>query len=292
VAEESAGGPLTFSSLAARIVADPRFEPAAARLCRAVLDFYAAQPLAMRLLGDQGQMRVAVACHFLDPGITVAAVQRLVPPAVASPGRVEAIIQFLYGQRALEPVRSVDRRARHYRLTAEARALVEAFLLMMVGVGAPFARTPLDSANCRAWGEEFLLATLEGGASLRAGPTAERAQTRRGGALLNLELMRRRLERDPEPFSRRAFAARFGLPRTQVIDLVEELRQRGWIEGSGGLQPSTEALAGGRVWLSRFLAISATVLDGRFGEIVANSRAEPRAGPHAARPPCGEGRGR
>ncbi|WP_448580546.1 hypothetical protein [Thermaurantiacus sp.] len=264
-----------FASLAARIAADARFGRVAARLCDDVLSFYATTPGAMRLLGDQGQMRVLVICYHLHPDIRLAAVQKLTPAEVASPNRVAAALKLLTGQQALLPGEGTDRRARPLRLSPGGQALAEAFLMMMVGAGAPFAGARLSRDHCRAYASDYLLATLAGGGGIRAGPVAERTQTLKGGALLSLELMRRGLDPDdPTPFSRKGFAARFGMSRAQVIALLAALEEAGWATlADGRLQPTPLAMEGGRVWLSRFLAISATVLDGRFGEVVAASRA-------------------
>ncbi len=273
----AATGPTSFAAFAAEIAADPRFDAVAAQLCREVLGFFAGQPAAMRLMPDQGRMRVAVACRLLHPDITVAAVQRLVPPVIASPGRVAAAIQLLGAQGFLVPSPVGDRRAHHHAMAPGMEAILDAFLELMVRQGLPFARSGIAPRRPRDWAEEFLLATLEGGASIGSGPGVERGHTLRGGALLNLELMRRGLEREVSPFSRRAFAARFGLSRTHVIDLLAELAGRGWLAPGREFRPSEAGLAAGRAWLSRFLAISAAVLDMRFRSLAAASRAEARA---------------
>jgi hypothetical protein len=274
-----------FAALAGRIAADPGFGSAAAALCRQVLDFYASRPPAMRLLGDQGQMRVMVACRYLDPDITLAAVQKLVPAHVASPNRVAAALALMKRDRALLACDGRDRRTRRYRLSEEGLALADAFLTMMVAAGAPFADRPVRPDRSRAWAEDFLLATMERGGGIKSGPEAERGQTLKGGALLNLELMRRGLEPgDTSRFSRRGFAARFGLSRAQVIALLGALEHAGWATLSDGrLQPTPLAMEGGQLWLSRFLAISTAVLDERFLAIAAVSREQARAAQAAAR---------
>lgn len=280
---EGAAPPRSFAALASSIADDPRFGPAAAQLCREVPGFFAGQPMAMRLMPDQGRMRVAVACRLLHPEVTTAGVQRLVPSVIASPGRVAAMVQLLAAQGFLVPVFGSDRRSHQLSMTPQMLDLVDAFLLMMVRQGLPFAQAGIDPPRCRDWAEEFLLATLQRGVSIGSGPSVERGHTLRGGALLNLELLRRGLEGDTAPFSRRAFAARFGLSRTHVIDLVAELGQRDWLAPGRDFQPSPIALAAGRVWLSRFLAISASVLDGSFRDLVSASRAAAGAG-HAPAP--------
>lgn len=270
-----------FAALASRIESDRQFETVAVGLCHAVLDFYASRPAARQLLADQGQIRVAVACLYLDPHITLAGVQRLVPAKIASANRVAAALTLLRGQQALVAGKADDRRAQPFRLASATVELFEAFITMMVGIGTPFATCSVDPPRPRIWAEEFLLATLEGGGSLSSGPAVQRAQTLRGGALVYLELLRRGLEPEKQrPFSRKAFAGRFGLSRAQVIALVGELERAGWATlADGQFQPTTLAMQGGRVWLSRFMAISTATLDGRFRDIMACSRAQV----HAAR---------
>ncbi len=168
----------------------------------------------------------------------------------------------------------MDRGARHYRLRSEGRAF-DAFFSDDGGRWSPL-RLPLEGANCRAWGEEKLLATLEGGASLRSGPTVEQAQARRSEALLNLELLRRALAETPSPSRNGRSQARLGLPRTPVIDLVDALRQDAVLSNEGTSACFRKARASGCGWRSRFPAISATVLDGCCQKIVANSRAKGR----------------
>ncbi len=240
----------------------------------------------MWLLADQGQMRVAVACLYLDPDITLSAVQKLVPPHVASANRVAAAIKVMRWQQALIPCASHDRRVRRYRLSGPATALLEDFIMMMVGAGSPFTPTAPDRRRCRAWCEDFLFATLERGAGRRSSIDAERGQTLRGGALLNLELSRRGLEPDDQlPFSRRAFAAQFGLSRAQVIALVGQLERTGWATlVDRRLQPTALAMEAGRAWLGRFMAISTAVLDEQFRDITARSRAQIEAARAAAAP--------
>lgn len=273
-----------FAALASRIETDVRFDSAAARLCHAVLDFYATRPTARRLLADQGQIRVAVACLYLQPHITLVGVQRLVPANIASANRVAAAMALLKGQQALVAGQACDRRTQPFRLSSAAVALFEAFVTMMVGSGAPFAASGIDPSRCRSWAEDFLLATLEGGGSLSSGPAVQRAQTLRGGALVNLELLRRGFEPEGQhPFSRKAFAGCFGLSRAQVIALVGELERTGWATlADGQLRPTPLAMQGGRVWLSRFMAIGAATLDGRFQAIMARSRAQVQAARAAA----------
>lgn len=273
-----------FAALSSRIAADPEFDSVAADLCRQALDFYAARPLAHRLLADQGQIRVAVACLYLNPRITTAGVQRLVPASIASANRVAAIIVLLKGQTALVAGHADNRKEQTYQLSDPMLALMQAFVMMMVGVGAPFAATGVDRTRICSWSEDFLLATLEGGGALKSGSEVERGQTLRGGALINLELMRRGLEPACRtPFSRKAFAARFGLSRAQVIALVDQLERSGWATlHDGQLRPTALAMQGGRIWLSRFLAISASVVDGRFRSIMESSRAQVAAARAAA----------
>ncbi|QMW23373.1 hypothetical protein [Sandaracinobacteroides saxicola] len=267
-----------FVALARRIGDDPRFPRAAARLCGDLVDFYAGEPLAMRLLGDQGQMRVAAICVYLNPRITVTAVQRLVPAGIASANRVAAAVALLRGQQVLLPVAGGDRRTQVLRLSAEGEAMLGRWLGAFLAGGLCLVEGPVPDPADRAlhagWCGAFVRATQVPGASLKSGPEMERSQSRRGGGLLLVELLRRVMAGEEAGFSRKGFAERFGLSRSQVIALVEEAEAQGWVEGRDGVRLTDVARAKGQEWLMRFLAISVATLEGRFEALVARSRAQ------------------
>jgi len=205
-----------------------------------------------------------------------------VPPAIASANRIAAAMMRFRSRRAIVEASRPDARSRAYALAPGFAPVLRRWVAMIVSAGAPFSRlrpAEINKAGMhQLWCGDFLLATLEGGGSLKAGPQAERRQSRQGGSLLYFESLRRGfIAGEPPQFSRKGFAQRFGLSRSHVIDMVAELERSGWASpGDAVFAPTPAALAGGRQWLMRFLAISTATLDGNFAQIVTASREQVR----------------
>lgn len=273
---------LDFLELEARIAADDRFPRVALRLCETILDFFGGHPAARRLLADQGQMRVATACVVLDPEIRLPDVVALVPAPIASPNRVAAALHLMRREGALVPTDQGLPRGRSVGplgLSPAFAGLARGWLRAMVEPAIVFADEPVADFGCpllyRRMCRAYLEATLLPTRSLKVSGSVERAQSRRGGALLLLEVMRRTLgEGNPPAFSKRAFAQRFGLSRTQVVGLVQEAALAGLLADSGGsLAASAAGRADGRRWLAKMLALGTASLDGSLAGRLAASRA-------------------
>jgi hypothetical protein len=271
-----------FLELERRLAADPRFPAAALLLCTRVIGFFGEYPAARLLLADQGQMRVVTACLALDPDIRLAGVQALVPWPIASPNRVAAAIALMRREGALCPAtvsQATGRRLERLRLSPSFAGLARSWIRAMVEPAAVFLDDPApdlgDPLLCQRLCRDYLEGTMRPTRSLKVSNSLERAQSRRGGALLLLEVMRRALSEGPTPaFSKRAFALQFGLSRTQVVDLVQEAAAAGWIDADDAmLTASHAARTDGMLWLAKFLAIGVSVLDGSFGQRLAASRA-------------------
>jgi hypothetical protein len=285
---------MDFLDLEQRIHADPRFRQAAIGICDDFHAFFASHPQASLLLGDQGQMRVAAICYRLDPMITTAAVKRQVPPTIASPNRVAAIIAQMRRRGALLDIASATGPARPMRLAGPSIDLVEAWLQCFMKQALPFVIGPCpditDRRLYRGWCEQFLDATAAPTGSLKSSNEIERGQSMRGGALLYLGLVRRIFDDSGSDFSRRRFAADFGVSRTQVIELIADAEARGWLtHGEGQLHFTAKAIAAGERWMAKFLALGTATLEGRLVALLAASKAriaaaaEARAAADAAR---------
>jgi hypothetical protein len=260
-----------FLAFEQRIHDDPRFPAAALAVCEGILAFYAAQGLARRYLADQGQMRVATICLAIDPCITVSAVQRLVPANIASPNRVAAMLKHFERAGALLVAGPEGGRSRMLSLAPGFRTVLEAWVVEIVRHSLPWVPEPLPDLSDRSlyplWCGEFIRATTQPARALKPGKPVERALSLRGGNLIHFEVMRRVFAPDPAaaPFSQRAFAARYELSRTHLIDLLTEAERQGWFRRvDGHLEPTEPATALGRMWLAKFLAIGATTLQGAF----------------------------
>lgn len=268
----------TFHELESRIAADARFPRVACELAEGLLDFFACHAEARRLLSDQGQMRVVTVCIALDPAIRPAAVQSLVPLPIASPNRVAACLGLMRRQGALLPVSGAG--AWPARLSPEFAALGRQWLRAVIAPSAAlYDGDPPDFDDpglYLGWCRQFIEATLHPTRALKVSSSLERAQSRRGGALLCLEVMRRALSEGAPSFSRKAFARRFGLSRSQVVELVHEAKAAGWVADAGGeLAVSDAARTDGRAWLARFLTLGIATLEGTLQQRLAAGRHGP-----------------
>lgn len=248
--------------LSNRIAADPRFEAAAAQLCRDLLGYYGTQPRARRLIANRTQMRLVAACRHLDPVITAAGLGRLIPPEVASRNTIAAHVAVLRHEAMLASIADA-RGSRPLAMTPAFHALVGDWIKAVVGSALPFLPGPppdLDvSAVQHACISQFVLATTRPVAEMRGDDLVERGLQLKGGAFLLFELMLRQLDAAAAAarFSRRGFAARFDLTRTHLIDMLAEAERQGWvITGACGPVLAPPLVAAGRQWLARHLAIS------------------------------------
>lgn len=284
---------MSFLAVEQGIHDDPRFADVALGVCNGILDFYARHREARRLLADQGQMRVATICLYLDPHITLSGVQKLVPANIASPNRVAAMLKHLEREGGLVTAAARDGRMRVLRLAPAFERVLELWVREIVRHSLPWVPEPRpdldDRRHYAIWCGEFVRATTAPARSLKPGAPVERGLALRGGNLIHFEVMRRVF--DPEqariPFSKRAFAARYELSRTHLIDLLAEAERQGWFRFEHGLLvPSETAVAGGRKWLAKFLAIGAKTLQGAFIQSLANGDAasdRPRPAPAGPR---------
>lgn len=267
--------------LASQIAADPRFDAAAASLCRDLLDYYGSRPQARRLIANRLQMRLVAACRHLDPLITAAGLGRLIPREVASRNTISAHLAVLRLE-AMLAAAAGPRGSRTLAMTPAFHALVGDWVKAVVGSAMPFVPGPppdLDApAVQHACISQFVVATVRPVADMRADDLVERGLQLKGGAFLLFELMLRQL--DPAVaatrFSRRGFALRFDLARTHLIDMLAEAVRQGWITPGPQAPVLAPALvAAGRQWLAQHLAISVLSLTGGLVPAGADAACQP-----------------
>ncbi|QMW24109.1 hypothetical protein [Sandaracinobacteroides saxicola] len=241
---------MDYVALGARFEADPRFREAAFNRARLMLDCYASNPPLCRLLSDLGQTYIIGVAYGLHPHITVAEVQRRMPADMAGRNRVSDQLLMLERLGALVPgPAAADRRAKVRMFADGFRALVDRWIDALMLPALPFLEEPpadLDDPDARVrWFTHWLAGHSVGTRAAAVLPNVRRLLGLRAGFVVMLEFDRRR--HAPEGsvttrFSKREIALRYGLPRTQVIDLVKEMAAMGWLQdGPLGLEP-TEAM--------------------------------------------------
>lgn len=254
--------------LANQIAADPRFDAAAAQLCRDLLGFYGTRPKARRLMANRIQMRLVAGCRHLDPMITAAGLGRLIPPEVVSRNTIAAQLAVLRQEGMLTSVPG-PRGSRPAAMTPVFQTLVGDWVTAVVGSCLPFVPGPPPDPGSPAVQQrsisQFVMATTRPVADMRADDLVERGLRLKGGAFLLFELMLRQLDPDVAAtrFSRRGFALRFDLARTHLIDMLAEAARQGWIiAGPNAPVLAPSLVAAGRQWLAQHLAISVLSLTG------------------------------
>lgn len=255
-------------ALANEIAADPRFDAAAAQLCRDLLGFYGDNPLARGVLANRVQMRLVAACVHLDPHVTASALCRLIPAGIASRNTITAHLAALRQKGLMVDVKA-RQGSRPMAMQPGFRMLVDGWVRAIVGSALPFVPAPApDLAQpdvLRASISQFVAATIQPVADMRADELVERGLQLKGGAFLLFELMLRHLDDAAAAarFSRRGFAARFDLTRSHLIDMLAEAEQQGWVTiGASGPVLAPPLVAAGRQWLAQHLAISVLSLTG------------------------------
>ncbi len=241
---------MDYVALGRRFQEDPRFRAAAFNRAQMMLDCYASNPKACRHLADLGQAYIIGVCYSLHPRITVAEVLRRMPVDAASRGRVSSQLLMLERLGAIVPGEpGADRRERVRRLSDSFRALTDRWIDALILPALPYLDQPpadLDDPGARPrWFANWLATHSVGNRAAALLPNVRRLLQRRAGFVVMLEFDRRNhapAGMEMKPFSRREIALRYGLPRTQAVDLVNEMWGMGWLQdGPLGPEP-TEAM--------------------------------------------------
>lgn len=262
---------MDYVAFGSQISSDPRFRDAAHDLCVRMLECHAANPGFAQLMANRAQAHIVGVCYHLHPQANAAAVLRLLPPDTASRNRVTAHLHALERRGALmEAPKGRDARARNLMLTPLFQAWVDRWVDAVVLPALPFVpQAPLeldDPGTRQRWFSRWVAAQTMGVRMTARLPRLRQFLELRGGYVVINDLLRR----DYAPpgtvttrFSKRDLAARYGLSRTHVIDLVAALHAEGWL-AEGPLGPAiTDAMREEtRSWHGLHLGAAALVLSG------------------------------
>lgn len=262
---------MDYVAFGTSISIDPRFRAAAHDLCVMMLDCHAANPGFAQLMANRAQAHIVGICYHLHPEANAAAVLRLLPPDTASRNRVTAHLHALERRGALAAApKGRDARTRNLMLAPAFQAWVDRWVEAVVLPSLPFVpESPGeldDPATRQRWFSRWVAAQTMGVRLTSRLPLVRQFLELRGGYVVINELLRRHYA---EPgtittrFSKRDLAARYGLTRTHVIDLVAALEAEGWLaETALGPAPTETMLAETRIWHGLHLGAAAMVLSG------------------------------
>jgi hypothetical protein len=236
-----------------------------------MLDCHAANPAFAQLMANRAQAHIVGICYHLHPEANAAAVLRLLPPDTASRNRVTAHLHALERRGALmEAPTGRDGRTRNLKLTPIFQAWVDRWVDAVVLPALPFVAEPPavldDPATRQRWFSRWVAAQTMGVRLSSRLPLVRQFLELRGGYVVINELLRRDYA---EPgsittrFSKRDLAARYGLSRTHVIDLIAALEAEGWLAmGPLGPVPTETMRVETRTWHGLHLGAAALVLSG------------------------------
>ncbi|MBB6228880.1 hypothetical protein FHS79_003073 [Polymorphobacter multimanifer] len=262
---------MDYVAFGTAISSDPRFCSAAHDLCVRMLDCHAANPPLAQLMADRAQAHIVGICYHLHPTANAAAVLRLLPPDTASRNRVTAHLHALERRGALVAApRGRDARTRNLMLAPAFQAWVDRWVDAVVLPALPFVPEPpvaLDDPSARqGWFSRWVAAQTMGVRLTSRLPEVRQFLDLRGGYVVINELLRRDYALPgavTERLSRRNLAARYGLTRTHVIDLLAALEAKNWVaEGPLGPEPTDAMRAQTRIWHGLHLGAAALVLSG------------------------------
>lgn len=252
------------------IARDARFADAAHAICTGILACHASSLRASTLVSDRAQYHVASVGYVLDPAITLAATWRLMPAGLASRNRVSSYLQALERCGALERVASPqDRRLVVRRLSPWLSDWLGDWGRAIMAPALPWVAGPVpdlaDRDMLRDAFHQFVLAQQAGIRMLMGARGVARGMSLRGGGMLMLDILQRHYRPGSGPFSRKAFAERFSLSRSHVIDLVNEFVASGWMaQGAQGPTATAMLVGQGRIWHSSHLAVAVLVMERRL----------------------------
>lgn len=262
---------MDYVAFGSSISSDPRFRAAAHDLCVMMLDCHAANPAFAQLMANRAQAHIVGICYHLHPEANAAAVLRLLPPDTASRNRVTAHLHALERRGALAATpKGRDARTRNLMLAPAFQAWVDRWVEAVVLPSLPFVPEPPgeldDPATRQRWFSRWVAAQTMGVRLTSRLPLVRQFLELRGGYVVINELLRRHYAESgtiTERFSKRDLAARYGLSRTHVIDLVAALEAEGWLaEGALGPAPTETMLAETCIWHGLHLGAAAMVLSG------------------------------
>lgn len=266
-----------FESRLDAVLADARLPEAMTVFARGLTELYAGPPQALPILGDLGRFAI-VAGLFAAPGAaTQADIIGQMGPDLAGRARVASHLAALADAGAIEP-EAADGRARPVRPTPWLEALMLRWLAAMIVPARPWWREPgpppePSGPELASYLGQILAANRSGLNAFTTVPGVWRMMMLSGGHLFMLELVlasdgARRIG-EGLSFSRRAFAARYGVSRPHAVDLTAEAQGLGWLTRSDGHVVLTDAFAHeARRWCAIHFELCNATLTGRLLDVM------------------------
>jgi hypothetical protein len=261
-----------------QILGDRRLPAAMTAYAWGLSELYAGPPPAVPIMGDLGRFAI-VAGLFSSPGpVTQAAILNRMGPDLAGRARVAAHLSALRESGAIEP-EAGDRRARPVRPTPWLEGWMRRWLEAMIVPARAWwrERGPPPEPSRRVLASylgQVLAANRSGLNAFTTVPGVWRMMSLAGGHLFLLELVLASggAERIGQPlaFSRRAFAARYGVSRPHAVDLTAEAERLTWLtRGDDGHVELTPAFAHeARRWCAIHFELCNAALTGRLLEVM------------------------
>lgn len=225
------------------------------------------------MFADVGQLAIVSGLLALPAPVTEADLCRLVGAgALANRRRVRNHIARLERAALAAIAAGGDRRTRPIIATPKLEELLNQWTRALAGAAADLCNVDkaiLARADlARFYLRQVMASHQVGFSAFAATPTVARLVNLSRGHALVLELLAASLRADATevPFSRRAFAAAYGVSRTHVIDLLSECEATGIITPVSvqALSLSPTFLTEARHWAAINFALAAATLEGRL----------------------------
>ncbi len=257
------------------ILDDGRLAEAMRAFAQGLTDLYAQPPLGVPILGDLGRFSIVASLIASPTPMTRTAVLDLMGPGAAGRARVASHLGALIGAGALEAVDDPsDGRSRPLSPAPWLRDWMDRWGVAMFAPVHPWwpgpGPVPAPTREVlAAYLQQILAANRAGLNAFGATPGVWRIMSLVGGHLFLLELIlasdgARRIGL-PLPFSRRAFARRYGVSRRHAVDLVAEAERLGWLtRRASKIDLSATFADEARRWVAIHIALCNAALAGRL----------------------------
>ena len=229
-----------FEARLETVLADPRLPAAITDYAQRFTALYG-EPKAVSIMGDLGRFAVVAALFSLPSPVIQAAFIRHIGPDLAGRARIASHLAALRECGAVEPLTG-GRRAQPIVPTAWLEGWMVGWLAAMVLPARPWWDSPapapdISRALLATYLGQILAANRSGLTAFATVPGVRRMMSLVGGHLFMLELILASANLEsigaPVAFSRRAFAARFGVSRGHAVDLAAEAEGLDWMIRQG-----------------------------------------------------------
>jgi len=266
-----------YRTAAAALAQSPAFDAAVVQLASDLAAFYANHREAAQIFSDVGQLAIVSSVLSLPPPVSEADVCRLLGAgALASRRRVRNHIGKLERLGFIDRADADDRRLRAIAPTAKLEAMLNLWVRALSGAAAKLcgadAATLMRDDLARFYLQQVMASHQRGFSAFADVPAIGRLAGLSRGHAFVLELLRAALQTGAHEvrFSRREFAAAYGVSRTHVIDLLAECERAGLIaqSSSRALTLSPAFVSEARRWAAINFALAAATLEGRLLEAI------------------------